>query len=390
MFRTAAALLVFVALSLLPSIAKAEGVDVDLYTIGYAPNFYSRFGHSIFCVREKGTDVGLEKGVCYDYGVADKEDFVHVFWTSVRGEATFVPIAVEEKVALDFFRAQGRRIERQRLPLDDDDAARLANRLEEDVSQKRAYAYHPYWANCSTQLRDRLDRVTGGKLHEGPNAPTKDSYRQLMEDGHAGHSPELFGMTLFLGGANDRAPDAWESMYLPVFLRDGVQDRFGVKPVLVNDGPPPPPPTRMLGRAVTMIIGALLAAIVAFVGRTRKGLALKIAGGVLGVLAVTTTMMSALVVYPEIVWNAALLVLLPTDLLLPWLGRFKGGRFLPHYIKARLGLTLVCAVLAMAGVFAQPLVAICVLVALPLLAIAMLDRKRAAVAEPAAATPATT
>src|SRR5436190_7538324 len=108
MLRIAVAIALFAALFFASSSARAEGSDVDLYTIGYAPNFYSRFGHSIFCVRDKGTDAALEKGVCYDYGVADREDFVHVFWSSVRGDATFVAIAVEEKVALDFFRAQGR------------------------------------------------------------------------------------------------------------------------------------------------------------------------------------------------------------------------------------------------------------------------------------------
>src|SRR5688572_30430 len=278
MSRFIAAALALVALLLVASPARADGVDIDLYTIGYAPNFYSRFGHSIFCVREAGTDVALEKGVCYDYGVADREDFVHVFWTSVRGESTFVAIAVEEKVALDFFKKQGRRIERQRLPLDPEDAARLASRLDEDVQQKRSYAYHPYWANCSTQLRDRLDRVTGGKLHAGPDSPPRASFRELMEDGHAGHAAELFGMTLFLGGANDRVPTAWEAMYLPTFLQAGVADRFGAKPVLVNDGPEKPPPTRMLGRSVTAILGVALGAIVLIVGRTRRRRALMIAG----------------------------------------------------------------------------------------------------------------
>jgi hypothetical protein len=374
--RIALALFAFITLFFVATPARAEGWDIDLYTIGYAPNFYSRFGHSIFCVRDAGTDVALEKGICYDYGVADREDFVHVFWTSVRGESTFVAIAVEEKVALDFFKAQGRRIERQRLPLEPDDAERLATRLDEDARQKRSYAYHPYWANCSTQLRDRLDRVTGGKLRAGPSSPPRLSFRELMEDGHAGHAAELFGMTLFLGGANDRIPSAWESMYLPVYLRDGVADRFGAKPIVVHDGPEKPPPTRMIGRSVTAILGAALAAVVLGIGRTRRKLALMIAGGVLGVLAVTTAMMSALVVYPEIVWNAALLVLLPTDLALPTIAG-RAPRFLPVYVKLRLVMAVVCAVLAMAGVFAQPLVAICLLVALPMAAIVVLDRRRA-------------
>jgi hypothetical protein len=168
--RRALAVLAFLGVTLaLAREARADDLAVDLYTIGPGNYLYARYGHSLLCSRPATVSASVEKGRCFDYGVADREDAFHVFWSAVRNQPSFVPIVVDEAVVLKFFRDQGRTIERQRLPLSPTDAARLVARMDDDVREKRAYAYHAYRANCSTQIRDRIDDASGEKLRPGPS-----------------------------------------------------------------------------------------------------------------------------------------------------------------------------------------------------------------------------
>ncbi|HVH47051.1 MAG TPA: DUF4105 domain-containing protein, partial [Labilithrix sp.] len=209
-------------------------VTVDLYTIGPSGEFPSRFGHSLLCVRDPGKDAP-ENGHCYDYGVPDREDIAHIVWSAVRSTPSFVPVKIDEPVVLAFFKNQGRQIERQRIPLSAEQTSRLVAALDDDVRQKRAYAYHPYWANCATKIRDHLDAASDGRLRSGPSRPPPGGLREYMEEGHSGRIGILTAMALYLGEGNDHVPTPWEAMLLPSVLRDGVAERFAAPPEKLDE-----------------------------------------------------------------------------------------------------------------------------------------------------------
>lgn len=359
------ALLVALALLFLARPAKAEKGTryfVDLLTVGPHDALASRFGHSLLCVRTVDADEP-EKGRCFDYGVADRDDMVHAVWTSLRSTPSFIPVAVFEHKAIEFFKGQGRGIERQRLPLTTDEAARLVRALEDDVNGKRAFAYHPYFANCSTRLRDHIDAATNGRLRPGPSQIPPGGFRDYMEEGHSGRLGILLAMALYLGETNDHHPTPWEAMLLPTVLRDGVAERFQVQPEKVSDRVAHVLPTsRAAGRIAVIALAFVLFSVSRFLARRRKvGLGLRLVGGTLGVLAVSVELAALVSAWPEIRQNWALLLLLPTDLALPFL-----GRRLPLYVKARLGMAALFALLEIVGVIHQPMLHLVALVALPL------------------------
>lgn len=368
----------------------AEGEKtVDLYTIGPGDYFYARYGHSVLCARDAGADPSQPTARCYDYGVPDREDFWHIGWTAIRAQPAFVPVIVDERVVLDFFRGQGRSIDRQHLPLTPEEAARLVDRMEREVRERWAYAYHPYWANCTTALRDRIDDATGGKLRPGRITPATARFREIMEEGLSGRLGELTLLAITLGPQNDRIPNGWEVMYTPTGLQSGIQERLGAPIEKLEDRKAVILPTsRAVGRiALFFLAFALFATVRLLARRGNVRRALFAMGFVLGTLGTALVLVTSLVVWSEITHNWALALLVPTDLALPWLPR----RWLVGYARARIAIAVVLGVLELATVISQPLLPLVALVVLPfagmLGALRSADGKKATVAPnaPAAA-----
>lgn len=352
---------------------------VDLYTIGPSSEFPSRFGHSLLCIRPADKDTP-DNGRCYDYGVPDREDIPHVVWTSLRSVPSFVPVAIDEPRVIAFFKDQGRQIEKQRIPLAPEEADKLAMLLEDDVREKRAFAYHPYWANCATKIRDQIDLASNGRLRQGPSQIPKGSIREYMEEGHSGRIGILTVMALYLGERNDHVPTPWEAMLLPAVLRDGVAERFGAVPEQLAERLAVVLPTsRAIGRvAVFFVAFALFGAARLCARRNRMRLARMIVGGSLGVLAVSIELAALVVTWPEVTRNWSLLLFLPTDLALPYLT----GRRLTLYLKVRMAMAGAFAVLEIANIVQQPMLPLVALVILPMSAILSATRAVSPADEP--------
>jgi hypothetical protein len=368
--RLLAALLVVVAFFSARSASAADPdakpPTIDLYTIGAGDYFYARFGHTLLCVRPAGSDIADLGATCYDYGVPSRQEFLSIGWGAVRNKVDFVPIVVPEKTVVEFFKGQGRAVERQHIPLVGDEAAALAKRLSDDVDQKVGYAYHPYWRNCTTALRDHLDAATKGRLHAGPFTPAPGKFREIFEEGLSGRLVELTLMALVLGSPeNNRVPTGWESMFLPMNLRDGVRDRLGAPIEKLSDRQAVILPTsRAIGRIVLFFLAfVLFVSIRISLRRKRLKTGLWISGVTLGFLGTFLAIVSALVAWPEISHNWALALLLPTDFALPFL--LKRKKLLVTYARVRIGMALVLAVLEFAGVIAQPVLPLVALVLFP-------------------------
>lgn len=382
-------LAVLFALVALPRVARAEPV-VDLYTVGQGNYLYSTYGHAILCVRDAAAKPGIGEGACYDYGVAAREDVLWILWSSLRAKPIFTPVKIDDGAMVSFFEGQGRAVERQALPLAPSEAKALADRLEADVATKWSYAYHPYTANCASQLRDRIDAATNGRLHAGPSDPGKATYRQRMEAGLTGRMFELAALALILGPTSDRAPSGWEAMFLPEGLRDGVADRLGVKPELLAERQAVILPTSAgAGKLALFLLAFVLFLGVRLGARTKRlGLAVGIAGAVLGLLALAVDATALVSTWVEFSRNWCLLVLLPTDLALG----FLKGRMLRDYARVRLGMALAIGLLELVGVLTQPVLASVALVALPMagllgaLRVREVEARKADASEPAAPT----
>ncbi|HEX3345988.1 MAG TPA: DUF4105 domain-containing protein [Polyangiaceae bacterium] len=375
-------LAVVLAATLAPATAFAAGPLVELVTVGPGSDDLELYGHSALCFPSDGA--GNEP--CYDFGVAGGDrDVDGLVWDTVRGRPRFTPVTVQRSLLVSSFEDEERSVWVQDLPLDGQAASALQASLEADVTARRPYAYHPYYDNCTTRLRDALDRATAGKLREDAGAPAGGQrLRALSEQGFSGRVLELAGLALFLGSRADRVPTAWEAMFLPAGLRDAVATRLGAPPRQLHERREAVVPTSaQAGRVALVLLGALLAGAVAYgARRSARGLriALGIAGVVLGLLGLAVDAVWVVSQLPELGGNWVALVLVPTDALLG----FAPARLVRRYLGVRLGMLALLATLSATGLVAQPLVAVCLLAALPLGAGHLAARRRAATAEPLA------
>jgi hypothetical protein len=90
--------------------------------------------------------------------------------------------------------------------------------------ENRFYHYDYYRDNCSTRIRDALDRALGGRLRQlTQSAPTDRTYRFHTLRLTANDPPVYTGLLLALGHPVDRPISVWEEMFLPLAMREHIR-----------------------------------------------------------------------------------------------------------------------------------------------------------------------
>jgi hypothetical protein len=192
-----------------------------LMTMGPGDAVWERFGHN--AIRVVDTNLGTD--VSYNWGIFDFQqvDFIPRF---LRGEMlyTMAPFPTGRMAAS--YGAANREVLVQELNLTPAERVELRDFVEWNaLPENRDYFYDYFLDNCSTRVRDVLDRVLGGQLGARFQAePTGTSYRvhtrRLTQV-----DPLLFtGMDFLLGSPGDEPISVWEEMFLPMTLRDAIRD----------------------------------------------------------------------------------------------------------------------------------------------------------------------
>src|SRR5262249_47286659 len=176
--------------------------SIELITMGPGNDIFEAFGHATLCV----TDALQPDGVCYNYGITNFRDPPKLVWDFVRGKARFWVGPTSRARTLDSYTRNDRTIYIQRLALAPERARALAAALARDLlPENRYYLYHHFKDNCTTRLRDHLDRASGGAFHAAfADRATGATLRQLSTTGYLGDVPMLIATELVEGYFADR------------------------------------------------------------------------------------------------------------------------------------------------------------------------------------------
>lgn len=331
---------------------EAEPPDIELVTLGVGDRIFEKFGHAALCLRYHDPSF---IPVCFNYGVTDFDAGGALVFRFLRNEQRFWVEAESVGSLVGFYTWEDRDIWVQTLTLSDAGKREIEAKLWFDQKEEnRYYIYDHFHDNCTTRIRDIIDHASGGKLRAGADEPFPLTFRQLGARGLASAEPLVAIADFVLGRALDVTPTLYQAMFSPDVMRREVTLRFGAEPRLVYKRVGPEfPHEGGTGRWKLFAIAAVfaLSLLLAQWRRKLERLALVAATVYLtlwGVIIWALVIGSSL---PGIRWNEVAFVLLPFDLLLPFLAPPRRRK----YAQLRVLLLLAVSALTAIGVFHQPL-----------------------------------
>jgi hypothetical protein len=200
---------------------EQDSTEIALVTMGPGEEYWSRFGHNAIWVRKAGDEPGL----LYNYGYFDFEQ-PNFLLNFLRGQMLYTSVAISAHADLAQYRAEDRDVRIQWLNLTPDQTRALVADLERSVLPAHAdYRYDYFLANCSTRVRDALDRALDGGLRRQLLSRSRGMSHRQHALRHAVGIPWLFwGMHIGLGPDADRALSLWSEGFIPADLMRGVAD----------------------------------------------------------------------------------------------------------------------------------------------------------------------
>lgn len=254
------------------SVAEASGENLEISLITYGPGdiYWERFGHDAIELRD--TVSGEE--VNFNYGVFnfDEKNF---FFNFARGRMHYLIDAEATPDEESFYQQASRSITKQKLALTPQQAAALRDFLFWNLRPENAvYNYDYYVDNCTTRVRDALDRALGGAIKTRlTQLPGGMTYRQQTVRLMSAQPWLMLILDLGLGPYADQPLDAWQESFLPEELQKAIRNvtvpdgHGGTQPLVQNetllspnrlDVPPATPPDLRIPLGIAGLIFAAL------------------------------------------------------------------------------------------------------------------------------------
>jgi hypothetical protein len=191
-------------------VSRPEDLAIKLITFGPGDPIYSYFGHNALIVEDQATrEAHLYNFGMFSFGMSMLPRYLMgrlVFWVA--------DTPVEETIA--HYVGARRSVHIQELNLAPTQRGALATSLAVSaLPRNREYLYDHYRDNCSTRLRDLIDRVLGGQFRRALDYPARLTYRGHTRR-YAQHNPLLdFALLFWMNDSMERPLRAWDELFLP-------------------------------------------------------------------------------------------------------------------------------------------------------------------------------
>jgi len=189
---------------------------ISILTATPGEELYSTFGHSALRV----TDSTNNSDIVYNYGTFnfDEPNFYIKF---VRGKLPFY-------LSTDYFdnfiveyQQENRGITEQVLNLTCSEKYRINGLLQENMlGPNMVYKYDFTFDNCTTRLRDLIEKTTDSTVHFGEALKMKETFRDLIYEylNYGDKQWSKLGIDILLGSKTDAIMKPREVMFLPDYL----------------------------------------------------------------------------------------------------------------------------------------------------------------------------
>jgi len=190
---------------------------VSVLTCSPGTESYAIFGHSAIRVRDSVAGVD----VVFNFGTFNEDD-PQFFQKFLAGRMTYSLSAGSFQDFIPEYQDGNRIVWEQVLNLSTQDKQLIWDRLLENLKEEnRYYKYDFLYDNCSTRIRDGLQRIYGSRWDiVAPSQP--GSFRQQFSSGFPYNPWTGFGIDICTGLPADTYPSASEQLFLPQNLFDAL------------------------------------------------------------------------------------------------------------------------------------------------------------------------
>ena len=192
---------------------------VYLLTCGPGTDTYSIYGHSALLV-----EIASKKpDLVYNWGVFDfsTKNFA---WKFAKGRLDYMLNAETLKGFLQGYFFEERYVLSQRINLDASETRILTDLINENLKpENKKYRYDFFYDDCSTRIRDLLEKSIGDKLKYPPAELGRiPSFREMVGKYQEPYPWLKFGVDLIMGSTSDKKAGFRDRMFLPIDLKDGL------------------------------------------------------------------------------------------------------------------------------------------------------------------------
>ena len=202
---------------------SVSDIRVYLITCGPGTETYSIYGHSALRIvlPENGTDI------VYNWGVFDF-DTPNFAWKFAKGRLNYMLSATTFERFKQEYILEQRWMQIQEINLEMEEKIRLIQLIDENLKpENRQYLYDFFYDNCSTRIRDLLEKVLGDNLLYPPDEPGRVFSFRAMVGKYQKPYPWLnTGINFMLGSPCEKKADLRDRMFLPIEMQTELSKSF--------------------------------------------------------------------------------------------------------------------------------------------------------------------
>ena len=195
--------------------------EVYLITCGPGSEIYSMYGHSALriVIPEEESDL------VYNWGVFDFNT-PNFAWKFAKGKLSYMlGVYPYDRFLRDYF-SEERWVISQKFNLDSAEIEKLFQLLEENLKPENVkYRYNFYYDDCSSRIRDIIEKAVGDDLLYPPDEKKKlHTFRSLTGEYEKRYPWIKLGIDVLIGSLGDKKATFRDRMFLPADLKNGLSE----------------------------------------------------------------------------------------------------------------------------------------------------------------------
>lgn len=198
--------------------AASQSSDTTFYLITCGPGTetYSLYGHSALRI-VTGTD-----DIVFNWGVFDF-DTPNFAWKFAKGRLNYMVAYEPYNNFLRSYLYEQRVVFIQQINLESQEKSKMLELIRENIKpENKEYRYDFFYDDCSTRIRDLIERSVLTSLSYPSEVGTVPTFRQMINKYQQPFPWLSFGIDLLLGMPSDKKADVRERMFLPLEMMDGL------------------------------------------------------------------------------------------------------------------------------------------------------------------------